>query len=163
MTHLGPRNSTKTLEVGLFSITYGNNASAFVVGDYFDFTFDSGNLSGYSGDGTDELTLEAGNYIIEAGLSLNKSNVTNSIATRYNFQFQLESNGTLDGTIGSSDAYYDQYMATSNQSYLHKNTISSFSLKLKLIDILNGITSYSSLGDPRTMPEHSYMTVWREI
>ena len=69
----------------------------------------------------------------------------------------------MDGTVGSSDAYQDYYLATSNQSYLHKNTILSFNLKLKLVNIMVGGSSYTTLGDPRTLPEHSYMTIWREI
>jgi hypothetical protein len=163
MTHFASRNSSKTLELGLFSITYGNNTSSFVVGDYFDFTFDSGNLTGYSGSGTNELTFEPGNYIFEAGLAMNKNTSYNSSAQRYAYHYKLECNSTLEGTLGISDAYFDYNLATSNQSYLYKNVNSSFNLKLKLTDIQNRGTQYTSALNPRTLPEHSCLIVWREI
>ena len=163
MTHFASRNSNKTLELGLFSITYGNNASSFSVGDYFDFTFDSGNLSGYSGSGTSELTFSPGNYIFEAGLSLNKDTSYNSSAFYYAFHYKLECDTSLEGTLGICDAYYDYNHAASNQSYLYKNSNNSFNLKLKLIDIYNRTTQLTSAGNPRTLPEHSCLIVWREV
>lgn len=163
MTHFASRNSSKTLELGLFSITYGNNASSFVVGDYFDFTFDSGNLSGYSGSGTNELTFAPGNYIFEAGLAINKNTSYDSSARMHAFHYKLECNGALEGTLGIDDTYYDYNLAASNQSYLYKNTNSSFNLKLKLTDIMYRATQLTSALNPRTLPEHSCLIVWREI
>lgn len=163
MTHFATRSSNKTLEIGLFSITYGNNASSFSVGDYFDFTFDSGNLTGYSGSGTNELTFAPGNYIFEAGLAFNKDTSYNVRAFNYAYYYKLECDTLLEGTLGISDAFFDYNLAASNQSYLYKNINSSFDLKLKLIDIYNGTTQLTSAGNPRTLPEHSCLKVWREV
>lgn len=163
MTHFSPRNLEKSLEVGLFTVSYSNNTGSVYPGDYFDLEFHSGNMTGFSGSGTSQLTFSSGNYIFEAGLGLNKCYNTYSIrAPQLSFHYILECDGLLEGTLGTTDANVDDYTNSNDFSYLNKNSNTSFNIKFKLIDLKYGLSTYTALPN-RTLPYHSFMTVWREV
>lgn len=113
-----------SVEIGYFDFTFSGNIAT---NDYININAVDNDITGSSITGSNTLNLPEGDYLIKAYVGATRTSASDT------FTFQVESDGSLVGAIGSQISMGTNREQPSDHAYAQISKTASNSIKIKVV------------------------------